>query len=234
MRIRASNIHEQTFSVSFRGFDPKEVDEFLDKVAQEIERLVDEKAALEASLAKEKDDRLKLEEALASSRDLQKTIIDHARREAHLIEERANHEAQRMIGDARNLVDGYLRDIEVLREKRITFLAEMAAMSEGMREWVERQPAEPGPSVAEIEERARSKAPQIKSFEEIAQSEEPAFEPEEEEADETEEEKGSPSPFDLSPPSFGSDPSPKSPSAFSTEEPEPLSAEPSPRHSSSL
>lgn len=235
MRIRASTIHEQTFSVSFRGFDPKEVDDFLEKVAQEIEHLNAEKESLEATLAKEKEDRLKLEEALSASRDLQKTIMDHSRREARVIEERARLEADRLISEARRVVEAYIRDIELLREKRISFLSGMAGMAESLREWMERQPSEPGPSTEEIERAAKQRElPEIPS-------EPPLVLPEEEYAPPPEPPRKSAEPFELEPaqPIYSQE-AEEPESGFVAEEeplmePAPISSkEPSPKQSTTL
>ncbi|TAL17180.1 DivIVA domain-containing protein [bacterium] len=235
MRIRASTIHEQTFSVSFRGFDPKEVDDFLEKVAQEIEHLNTEKEALETTLAKEKEDRLKLEEALSASRDLQKTIMDHSRREARVIEERARLEADRLISEARRVVEAYIRDIELLREKRISFLSGMAGMAEALREWMERQPSEPGPSTEEIERSAK-----MKELPEIP-SEPPLVLPEEEYFPPPEPPRKSVEPFELEPAqSVYSQEAEEPESGFTVPEeplmePAPISSkEPSPKQSTTL
>jgi len=152
MRIRSVDIHNQTFSVSFRGFDPGEVDEFLEKIADELELLNSEKEDLERALKAEKETRAKVEEALASSHNMQRTIVDHARREAQQITNAARADAKAFIEETRSIAKDYLRDLEMLKEKRITFLSELAGMASMLSEWVERQPDEPGHDTSALEE----------------------------------------------------------------------------------
>jgi len=152
MRIRSVDIHNQTFSVSFRGFDPGEVDEFLEKIADELELLNSEKEDLERALVAERETRAKVEEALAASHNMQRTIVDHARREAQQITNGARADAKAFIEETRSIAKDYLRDLEVLKEKRITFLSELAGMASMLSEWVERQPDEPGHDTSALEE----------------------------------------------------------------------------------
>ena len=53
MRITPLDVHEQTFRIAFRGFDPAEVDAFLQRVADELERLTEERDQLQVKLDKE-------------------------------------------------------------------------------------------------------------------------------------------------------------------------------------
>ena len=47
MSITPNDIHNKDFSTKFKGFDPEEVNEFLDEVKKELEHLIRENKDLE-------------------------------------------------------------------------------------------------------------------------------------------------------------------------------------------
>ena len=109
------------FSNKLRGYDPQEVDSFLETVAARLEELVRENLRLEersdglqqqvsASAGREQA----VHEALVTAQELRADVKEQARREAELIER-----------EARARIDGLVADAEKLFRDRVDALAEV-------------------------------------------------------------------------------------------------------------
>ncbi len=138
MRLKPENINEQTFRVTFRGFDTVEVDGFLNRVADEFERMLDEKATLELELDEERIARRNLEEALSSARHLQSSMVEKAKDDARITLNQAKLLADRITDEARQEALAIRREIATLKEKRAGLLSEVAALAHGLTQWVNR------------------------------------------------------------------------------------------------
>jgi cell division initiation protein len=142
MRITSLDIQEQKFRVVFRGFDPAEVDAFLQRVADEWERLVEERERLESELEEEKRARRTLEGALAAARTVQEGILEQARGEAEVTLHQAQLRADRILAHANEELVRLRREILALNDQRTSLLSELSALAEGLRSWVEQKTAE--------------------------------------------------------------------------------------------
>ncbi|MEW6488586.1 MAG: DivIVA domain-containing protein [Thermodesulfobacteriota bacterium] len=143
MRITPLDVHEQTFRVAFRGFDPGEVDAFLQRVADELERLIEERDAARAELAQEKDARRNLEGTLAAARDLQAGLLEQTRAEAEAVRHQAQLQADRILAGANEELVRVRREILEARERRGLWLAELGALADTLIRWVEDKSAQP-------------------------------------------------------------------------------------------
>ena len=102
------DIQNKEFDRGFRGYKMEEVDEFLDRVAKELESLVKEKLSLEekqALLEEQLEQYRKLEETLHNSiivaQETAEDVKRNANKEAELIRKEAEKESQRIIEEAR-------------------------------------------------------------------------------------------------------------------------------------
>ena len=102
------DIQNKEFDRAFRGYKMEEVDEFLDRVAKELELLVKEKLSLEEkhTLLEDKLAQYqKLEETLHNSiivaQEAAEDVKRNANKEAELIRKEAEKESQRIIEEAR-------------------------------------------------------------------------------------------------------------------------------------
>ncbi len=102
------DIQNKEFARAFRGYKMEEVDEFLDRVAKELELLVKEKLGLEekhASLENQLMQYQKLEETLHNSiivaQEASEDVKRNANKEAELIRKEAEKESRRIIEEAR-------------------------------------------------------------------------------------------------------------------------------------
>jgi cell division initiation protein len=107
MGITPNEILEKEFKVRFRGFDPSEVQEFLEDVASELTGVIKEKNTLKGYVAgyKTKLDEFKKREeefmsALTTANRLAEDMKAQAARESEAILERARMDAERIVADA--------------------------------------------------------------------------------------------------------------------------------------
>ncbi|HZW91154.1 MAG TPA: DivIVA domain-containing protein [Myxococcaceae bacterium] len=109
MRLTATDIRQQQFAVRlFRGFDPQEVDAFLEEMADEVEELTRENALLKEQLiqleekSKGVEGREKtLQETLVTTQKIAEEFKENSRREAELILREAHLRAEKVMQDTR-------------------------------------------------------------------------------------------------------------------------------------
>jgi cell division initiation protein len=109
MRLTATDIRQQQFAVRlFRGFDPQEVDAFLEEMADDFEEMTRENALLKEQLAaleersrgvegREKT----LQETLVTTQKIAEEFKENSRREAELILREAHLRAEKVMQDVR-------------------------------------------------------------------------------------------------------------------------------------
>jgi cell division initiation protein len=139
LRINPIDMQDQRFRVTFRGFDPVEVDAYLQRIADELDRLLEERDALKAELDAERKARKTLDEALASGRTVQEGILERARGEAELTVSQAKLRADRILAEANEELLRLRREIQQIRERRAMSLVELGALAETLRGWVEQK-----------------------------------------------------------------------------------------------
>lgn len=104
MEITPLDIQQKRFHVAFRGYDRKEVDEFLDRVRDEMEKLVREVTEL-SEFRQTYDDRMRefrsreetLKNAMVTTQRLVEDIKENARKEAETVVKDAQLRAQQII-----------------------------------------------------------------------------------------------------------------------------------------
>jgi cell division initiation protein len=108
MRISPNDIRQQQFTVRvFRGFDPQEVDAFLEDVADDYEALLKESQLLREQVAAQEersrgvmDLERTLQDTLVTTQRLADDLKAAARREADEIRGAARHEAELIVREA--------------------------------------------------------------------------------------------------------------------------------------
>jgi cell division initiation protein len=118
-----------------------EVDAFLQRVADEMERLLEERDALRAELDGEKKARKTLEEALASARTVQEGILERARGEAETMMSQGRLRADRILAEANEELLRVRREVREIQERRAMLLSELSATSRSLQEWVDQKKA---------------------------------------------------------------------------------------------
>ena len=126
MRMTATDIRQQQFAVRFfRGFDPQEVDAFLEEMADDFDELARENAALkEQVLVLEERSRgvegreKTLQETLVTTQKIAEEFKENSRREAELVLREAHLRAEKFMQDTREEHARLTTEITSLRRLR--------------------------------------------------------------------------------------------------------------------
>ena len=126
MRMTATDIRQQQFAVKlFRGFDPQEVDAFLEEVADDFEELTKENNLLKDQLAT-LEERTKgvearektLQETLVTTQKMAEEFKDNSKRAADIVLREAQLQAEKYLEEARQEQTRLLADIAALKRQR--------------------------------------------------------------------------------------------------------------------
>ncbi len=129
------NVRRTEFPAALRGYDRARVDEFRDRVANELERLTRLNHELE-NKAKGFHEQLRafrerdkaLNEALVSAQQLRAETREQAEREAQLSLREAKAEGDRLVDAAKAEVRRLAGEIEALERSRRAYLAQLRSM----------------------------------------------------------------------------------------------------------
>ncbi len=135
---------KEDFTRGLRGYDPQEVDHFLDLVAERLEELVKINLALRERVdmlserTRGQEDRERaVQEALITAQSLKQDIQEQARREAELIKREAEATAQRAKDGFRQIVQSRAQELSDLRRARSRFLKGFRSMLERELDMIE-------------------------------------------------------------------------------------------------
>jgi cell division initiation protein len=126
MRISPQDIRQQQFTVKMvRGFDPQEVDAFLEDVAEDYESVLKETALLKEQIAvlEERsrginDLERTLQDTLVTAQRLSEDIKGSAKREAQMIVQEAELRCDKMLEEARTEEARIRTDLQTLKRLR--------------------------------------------------------------------------------------------------------------------
>jgi cell division initiation protein len=126
MRISPQDIRQQQFTVKMvRGFDPQEVDAFLEDVAEDYESILKETALLKEQIAvlEERsrginDLERTLQDTLVTAQRLSEDIKGSAKREAQMILQEAELRCDKMLEEARTEEARIRTDLQTLKRLR--------------------------------------------------------------------------------------------------------------------
>jgi cell division initiation protein len=138
MRITPHDIRQQQFtSKMFKGYDPQEVDAFLDDVAEDYEAVMKEATLLKEQMAAQEErsrgiaEREKsLQETLVTTQRLAEEMKAAARRESELIVREAELRAEKVLEAVRGEEARIRTEIHSLRRMRRQVFEEVAATLE--------------------------------------------------------------------------------------------------------
>ncbi len=135
------DIHQKEFRRSFRGYNEREVDEFLDEVVRDFELLLKENAELRDQLEemhRQLEHYRHLEEtlnrALVVAQETADEVKANARREAELIIKEAERRAEQMAEQARERVRQLEEEYRELRSEVRSYRARMRALAHSLLE----------------------------------------------------------------------------------------------------
>jgi cell division initiation protein len=133
----AEEIRHKEFSRRFRGYDPAEVQAFLEQAADRLAALTGEAAQLSRSMDKathelqyyrEREQNLKA--TLEQTKERAAEIKDNAEREAQLMVAEAELQAEKILGQAHNRLAQIHDDIAELKRQRAQFEVRLRSLVE--------------------------------------------------------------------------------------------------------
>lgn len=138
MKITPLEIRQKAFEKAFRGYNPDEVNAFLQTLSQEWERIVDEGKELRIKLESSEREVLKLREVesslfktLKTAEDTGASVIEQARQAADLGLREAQLKADAMLNEAKVKAHNTIEEAETRAKRTLT------EMEDGLKEMVE-------------------------------------------------------------------------------------------------
>ncbi|HZJ56891.1 MAG TPA: DivIVA domain-containing protein [Clostridia bacterium] len=131
MSLTPMDIHNKEFSKSFRGYDDEEVDQFLDEIIDEFERLYKENIELKERLGMLADQisnyktmENTLKETLVTAQRAASDVLESSQKRSDLIIDEAESKGRKIIQDANDRVilirrefDEYRKQIQVFKTR---------------------------------------------------------------------------------------------------------------------
>ena len=140
------DIHNKQFSSKFRGYDEDEVNEFLEQVVKDYEKVIREKKNLEEKV-KELEEKLghftNIEETLNKSilvaQETAEELKSNANKESKLIIKEAEKNADRIINEALSKSRRIAMDVEELKKQAKVFRTRLKMLVEAQLEMIENE-----------------------------------------------------------------------------------------------
>ncbi len=137
MKVTPLDIQQQQFKTRFRGFDIREVDTFLEQMAETVESLQkenqnlgDEVRRLELEIQGYRKREETFKRALLNSQKVLDQMKDNARRSAELIIAEAEVKAEKILNKAHNRLAQLHEDITELRRQRTQIEVQISSIIE--------------------------------------------------------------------------------------------------------
>lgn len=137
MKITPLDIQQQQFKIKLRGFDPREVDGFLEQMADAFEALLRENESLNTEIKrlkvesqgyKEREDAFK--RAMMNAQKVLDQMKINARKSAELVVAEAEVRAEKILNQAHNRLAQLHEDIAELRRQRMQIEVQIRAVLE--------------------------------------------------------------------------------------------------------
>lgn len=137
MALTPVDISHKDFSKCFRGYSAEEVNEFLEKIAKEYEKLYQENYILQENkneLEKKLNHYFEIEESLRNAlilaQDTAEITKNNAKQEAELIIQEARLKAEKIEAESNLQVDAILKKMEDLKQEERFFRIKFKALLE--------------------------------------------------------------------------------------------------------
>lgn len=137
MKITPLDIQQQQFKTRFRGFDIREVDAFLEQMAETFEtlqktnqNLTDEVRRLELEIQGYRKREETFKRALLNSQKVLDQMKDNARKSAELIIAEAEVKAEKILNKAHNRLAQLHEDISELKRQRMQIEVQISSIIE--------------------------------------------------------------------------------------------------------
>ena len=146
MALTPLDIHNKEFKRAFRGYAEEEVDEFLDKVIEEFEKLFKESLELKEKLEKKEgsiEEYKGLEETLKNTlvmaQQASEDVRRNAEKEAVVIFKEAQMRAEVIVNEAKEKADGIGREYQHLEHQVQQFKVKFRAFLHAQLDMVDKE-----------------------------------------------------------------------------------------------
>lgn len=150
MELSPLEITQREFARKFRGLDPEEVQTFLEQIAEEMTRLLQENAdraaqiqRLEAQVRIHQEREDTLRNTLVTAQKMTEEIKANATREADLLFKEAELKAERLLEQAHRKLAQIQAEIGELARQRDLFAAKLRGLLKTHLELLDFQPEQP-------------------------------------------------------------------------------------------
>jgi cell division initiation protein len=144
MAITPMDIHNKEFSRSFRGYNDDEVDQFLDEIVEEFEKLYKENLELKDRISMLVDQinqyktmEATLKETLVTAQKTANDVTASAQKKSDLILKEAEQQAQKIIENANNQVVQIKKEYEDYKKQVQIFKARFRGLLETQLEMLQ-------------------------------------------------------------------------------------------------
>ena len=143
MKLTPLEIKKQRFKTKVRGFDPLEVESFMEMIADEYEsvlnernRLADEVTKLKSQLTSYQEVEKTLQETLMNAQETVSQSRENSRREAEIILREAELKAERVLDGAREKLDKMKNELSILKAQKESFAKRLRHLLESQIELI--------------------------------------------------------------------------------------------------
>jgi len=135
LKISPVEIKQQEFQKKMRGYDPDEVQSFLEKLADDLDELQKENEVLQSELDKAKEELTEfkkieknLQDTLLKAQDSASKSLEASKKQSALIIKEAELKASQIIDKARENTDEIRNAVINLREEKDLIIAKLKAI----------------------------------------------------------------------------------------------------------
>jgi cell division initiation protein len=135
MKLTPLDIQQHEFRSIWRGYDPKEVEQFMDLVASEFEDLIRENNLLKeeiirltGDLSELKDKEQTLKETMITAQKISEDIRYNAQKEAEIVVSEGQVKAQDIVNSAQLRSMELIEEIKELKRQKIQFEENLRAL----------------------------------------------------------------------------------------------------------
>jgi cell division initiation protein len=144
MSLTPLDIHNKEFTRSFRGYDEDEVNEFLDQVIKDYEKIIRDKKEAEEQVAELKDKighfntiESTLNKSILVAQETAEDLKSNANKEAKLIIKEAEKNADRIINEALSKSRRLAIEVEELKKQAKVFRTRMKMIVQAQLDMIE-------------------------------------------------------------------------------------------------
>ncbi len=137
MKLEPSQIEKKEFGLSLRGYNQKEVDQFLTEIGKNYRELIEERRVLSGELGKLKEERelhlskeKRIEEVLISAQRSAELINESTQERARLIVKEAEIKAKEVVKKDEEKLKRLGDEIEKLERQKRLFIAKLKSLIE--------------------------------------------------------------------------------------------------------